>query len=71
VVTPGLLPNVASIYRIAPLFAVNISKMRFIFEYELTSAKYGTGNIDLSDGLYASSTAANNHRVLLVLMYSF
>jgi hypothetical protein len=71
VVTPGLLPNIASIYRIAPLFAVNISKMRFIFEYELTSAKYGTGNIDLNDGLYDNSTDATNNRVLLVLMYSF
>lgn len=71
VVTPGLLPNVASIYRVAPHFAVNISKMRFVFEYELTSAKYGTGNIDLSDGLYASSVNATNHRALFVLMYSF
>jgi len=71
VVTPGLLPNVASIYRVAPHFAVNISKMRFVFEYELTSAKYGTGNIDLKDGLYASGVNATNHRVLLMLMYSF
>jgi len=71
VVTPGLLPNVASIYRVAPHFAVNISKMRFVIEYELTSAKYGTGNIDLKDGLYASGVNATNHRALLMLMYSF
>lgn len=71
VVTPGLLPNVASIYRVAPHFAVNISKMRFVFEYELTSAKYGTGNIDLKDGLYANGINVTNHRALLMLMYSF
>jgi len=71
VVTPGLLPNVASIYRVAPHFAVNISKMRFVFEYELTSAKYGIGNIDLKDGLYANGVDVTNHRALLMLMYSF
>jgi len=71
VVTPGLLPNVASIYRIAPHFALNISKIRFVAEYELTSAEYGTGNIDLNDGLYATGVNATNHRILLMLMYSF
>jgi hypothetical protein len=71
VVTPGLLPNVASMYRVAPHFAANISKLRFIFEYEITTAKYGTGNIDISDGLYASHINATNKRALLVLMYSF
>lgn len=71
VVTPGLLPNIASMYRIAPHFALNISKLRFICEYEMTSAKYGIGNIDLSNGLYANHTNATNNRVLLVLMYSF
>jgi len=71
VVIPGLLPNVASIYRIAPHFALNISKIRFVAEYELTSAKYGTGDINLNDGLYANGADATNHRVLFVLMYSF
>ena len=71
VITPGLLPNVVSIYRVAPHFAMNISKIRFVAEYELTSAEYGTGNIDLNDGLYATSVNATNHRILLMLMYSF
>lgn len=70
-VTPGLLPNIASMYRIAPHFAFNMSKLRFVFEYELTNAKYGTGNIDLSDGLYNSHVNATNKRALLVMMYSF
>lgn len=71
VVTPGLLPNVASIYRVAPHFALNISKLRFMLEYELTSAKYGIGNIDLKDGLYTNGVDATNHRAVLMLMYSF
>ena len=71
VVTPGLLPNVASIYRVAPHFALNVSKLRFVLEYELTSAKFGTGNININDGLYASGIDATNHRVQLMLMYSF
>lgn len=71
VVTPGLLPNVASIYRVAPHFALNVSKLRLVLEYELTSAKYGIGNINLNDGLYANGVNANNNRVLLMLMYSF
>jgi len=71
VVTPGLVPNVASIYRVAPHFALNISKLRLVFEYEFTSAKYGTGKIDLADGLYDSSANATNHRGQLMFMYSF
>ncbi len=70
-ITTGLLPNIASMYRIAPHFAFNMSKLRFIFEYELTNAKYGTGNINLTDGLYTSHINATNKRALLVLMYSF
>ena len=70
-ITPGMVPNVASIYRVAPHFAINVSKVRLVFEYELTSAEYGTGKINLNDGLYSSSTDVTNHRGQLMLMYSF
>ncbi len=70
-VTPGLVPNVASMYRLSPHFSINVSKVRLVFEYELTSAKYGTGSITLNDGSYASSVTAANHRALIMLMYSF
>ena len=66
-----MVPNVASIYRVAPHFAINVSKVRLVFEYELTSAEYGTGKINLNDGLYSSSTDVTNHRGQLMLMYSF
>ncbi|HAH24252.1 MAG TPA: hypothetical protein DCL77_10950 [Prolixibacteraceae bacterium] len=70
-VTPGLLPNIASVYRVAPSFALNISKLRLVLEYELTSAKYGTGSIDIKDGLYGSAVNATNNRAQLMMMYSF
>lgn len=71
VVTPGLVPQVASIYRLAPSFAINISKLRLVFEYELTSAAFGKGNINIGDGLYESTTDVTNHRGNLMMMYSF
>lgn len=70
-VTPGLVPNVASMYRMAPSFSINISKLRLVFEYELTNAEYGTGKIDLADGTYASTVNATNHRGQIMMMYSF
>jgi hypothetical protein len=70
-VTPGLVTKIASIYRVAPSFTVNISKLRLVLEYEMTNATYGTGNINISDGLYSSSVDALNHRALLMMMYSF
>ncbi len=70
-VTPGMCASVASMYRIAPHFALNVSKLRLVFEYELTSAEFGTGKINLADGLYSTSTNATNHRGQLMLMYSF
>lgn len=71
VVTPGLVTQVASIYRVAPSFAINISKLRIVLEYELTSAAFGIGNINISDGLYGSTIDVTNHRGQLMLMYFF
>jgi len=71
VVTPGLVPNVASVYRFAPSFAINVSKLRLVFEYELTSAEFGTGKIDTKDGLYDSSIQAKNSRGQIMMTYSF
>ncbi|HET6556859.1 MAG TPA: hypothetical protein VFG54_06055, partial [Prolixibacteraceae bacterium] len=71
IVTPGLLTSIASIYRVAPSFAINVSKLRLVLEYELTSATYGTGIINTGDGLYGNSVDVTNHRGNLMLMYSF
>jgi hypothetical protein len=70
-ITPGLVPQVASVYRFASSFALNISKAKLVAEYELTSARYGLGAINISDGLYSSGINAINHRVQLMLVYLF
>lgn len=71
VVTPGMLPNIASINRIAPHFAINIEKMRLVFEYERTTATYGAGTIDTADGLYSGGDKVVNNRAMVLMMYSF
>jgi len=70
-ITPGLVPQVASVYRVASSFALNISKAKLVTEYELTSARYGLGAININDGLYNSGINATNHRVQLMLVYLF
>lgn len=70
-VTPGLVTSIASIYRVAPSISLNISKLRLVLEYELTNALYGTGAIDIKDGLYDKSVDVTNHRGQLMMMYSF
>ncbi len=70
-ITPGLVPQVASVYRVASSFALNISKAKLVAEYELTSARYGLGAININDGLYNSGINATNHRVQLMLVYLF
>ncbi|HET6556182.1 MAG TPA: hypothetical protein VFG54_02645 [Prolixibacteraceae bacterium] len=70
-VTPGLVPNIASIYRVAPSLTLNVSKLRLTLEYELTNAEYGTGPIDAGNGLYDSTIEVTNHRAQLMMMYSF
>ncbi|MCK3684106.1 hypothetical protein [Maribellus sp. YY47] len=69
--TLGLMPNIKQACRVAPYFAYNYKNLRFVAEYELDSADYGTGNFDFKDGLYEDTTNATNHRILLMLMYNF
>ncbi len=69
--TLGLMPTMKQTYRVAPYFAYNIKNLRFVAEYELDSADYGSGNFDFSDGLYDDTVNATNHRILLMLTYNF
>lgn len=71
VVTPGMLTQVSAIKRVSSSLALNISKMKFAVEYELTQAEYGKGNINIKDGLYNDWVDATNHRFLVMMMYSF
>ena len=70
-IVTGLLPNVQDMARVAPNVALNVSKFRLVVEYEMTTANYGTGTFDFSDGLYADKHRATNHRFIAMMMYFF
>lgn len=69
--TYGSFLNMQTMYRVAPHISLNLNKFKLIAEYEQTSANYGTGNINLSDGLFSSTHRATNNRVILVLTQYF
>ena len=50
---------------------LNVSKFRLVVEYEMTTANYGAGTFDFSDGLYADKHRATNHRCIAMMMYFF
>jgi hypothetical protein len=69
--TKGLMPTMKQAWRIAPHYAYNYKNLRFVAEYEIDSADYGTGTFDFSDGLYDDTVNATNHRILFMLTYNF
>lgn len=69
--TYGLFQSVQTMYRVAPHISLNLPKFRLIAEYEMTSANYGTGSIDLSNGLYSTIKQAVNNRIILVMTHYF
>ena len=70
-IVAGLLPNVQDLARVAPHVALNVSKIRLVAEYEMTTANYGVGGFDFSDGLYSDTHQATNHRFIVMMMYVF
>lgn len=67
----GLFTTVQDMYRASAHVALNVKNFRLVAEYELTSANYGQGVMDLSNGLYNDTFNATNHRTVLVATYSF
>ncbi|MFV0553309.1 MAG: hypothetical protein ACK5LR_01265 [Mangrovibacterium sp.] len=70
-ITAGLLPNVMNHWRGSVHAAHNVQNMRFALEYEITTANYGSGAIDFSNGLYADTHGATNNRLVLSMVYTF
>ncbi len=70
-ITYGFFQNIQSIYRVAGHLALNVNNFRFVAEYELTAASYGTGRISFTDGLYQDAHLTRNNRILLMMMYTF
>lgn len=71
VLTAGLMPNVQNMMRIAPHFAYNVNQFRFMAEYEMTSAAYGTGSMDTSNGLFSATENVTNNRIIFLMMFLF
>jgi hypothetical protein len=69
--TYGLFNNMQTMYRVAPHISLNLPKFRLVAEYERTSANYGTGTMNLNDGLFATSKSATNNRVIVVMTQYF
>lgn len=69
--TAGLLPNIQEAARGSVHLAYNISKLRFVAECEVTSANYGIGGFDFSDGAYVDTHWTTNKRVSLSMVYAF
>ncbi|MCF8362959.1 MAG: hypothetical protein K9G70_10095 [Prolixibacteraceae bacterium] len=69
--TPGMLTNIQDLNRLAVNYAFNVKNFRFIGEYERTTAAYGTGDMNLNDGLYSTSQSVTNNRLIFVMMYMF
>ena len=69
--TAGMLTKIQNMNRFSANYTYNIKNFRFIAEYERTTAVYGTGNMDLSNGLFSSSERATNNRLIFVMMYTF
>ena len=67
----GLKTDIQKLYRVAPHVALNVSKLRMVAEYEMTSADYGVDAFDFADGLYGITDNATNHRFLLSAVYFF
>ncbi len=68
--------NLNQMYRITPTVAYNWSRLTLGLEYNLTSAQYGTykepGKVSSSNGLVSEGLHwVTNHRVLLMLKFSF
>lgn len=69
--TYGSFLNMQTMYRIAPHISLNLNRFRVVAEYEKSSANYGIGSINLTDGLYSSTHRATNNRIIIVMSHYF
>jgi hypothetical protein len=69
--TYGSFLNMQTMNRIAPHVSLNLPKFKLVAEYERTSANYGTGAINLDDGLYSTSKMVTNNRFIVVMTQYF
>lgn len=69
--TAGTLTGIQDLYRVSLHYAYNVKNFRFVGEWEHTAAAYGTGDINVSNGLYNTAEQVANNRLIFVMMYMF
>lgn len=67
----GIFPKVQNFGRASFMARYNVSKLELTLEYELTTANYGIGGLNLSDGLYSQTHDVANNRLLFTTIYFF
>ncbi len=67
----GMLTSIKTTYRMSPQITYNVKNMSFTAEYEMTTADYGSGNFNFTDGLYDDKVSVTNNRLFLMVMYHF
>ncbi|PTN10155.1 hypothetical protein [Mangrovibacterium marinum] len=70
-ITAGLLPAIQEAARASVHVALNVDKLRFVAECEITTADYGVDGLDFADGTYSDTHRATNQRVSLSMVYAF
>jgi hypothetical protein len=63
--------NMNELYRLCGTFSYNIPKFSVGLEYEFSTAAYGRGERNLSDGLFDETHNVQSHRILGVICYYF
>ena len=69
--TWGLASNIQGMYRFSPSLSYSIPKFLLTAEFEMTSADYGIGQINLEDGLYSTVHNVVNKGARLVMTWYF
>ncbi len=69
--TYGLATNIQDMFRVSPSITYAVPKFSLALEYELTSATFGSGQFDYTDGLYSDAQRAINNGLRMVMTYNF
>lgn len=68
----NMFASIHRLWRLSPALVWTIGPFQLGAEYELTSAQYGTGTMDLSKGLFMDNLHwVYNHRVQLITKFNF
>ena len=67
----GCGTNIMNMYRVSPSISYSLPKLLLTAEYERTTAAYGVGMLNFSDGLYADSHSVTNNGIRMIMTYFF